>query len=79
MAITSAISPKAKETMWIKFDEIWKDEAFTESVQNCFYITKDVCSWFLFTLQQTIAKRLFTDSKPSYTITELSTEEKHTF
>ncbi|XP_065059624.1 uncharacterized protein LOC135687095 [Rhopilema esculentum] len=78
MATTSAISPNAKETMWVKFDEIWKDEAFTESVQNSFYITKDVCSWFLFTLQQTIAKRLFTDKKPNDTITEISADEKHT-
>ena len=78
MATTSAISSKAKETMWVKFDEIWKDEALAESVQNSFYITKDVCSWFLFTLQQTIAKRLFTDSKQIDTITEISPDEKHT-
>lgn len=78
MATTSAISPKAKETMWVEFDQIWKDEAFTESVQKSFDITKDICSWFLFTLQQTISKRIFTDTKPDDTITEMSVDEKHT-
>ena len=67
MATTSTISPKAKEAMWVKFDEIWKDEAFTESVQKNFGITKDVCSWFLFMLQQTIAKRFIADKKPDDT------------
>ena len=78
MATTSAVSPKAKETMWVKFDEIWKDEAFTESVQENFGITKDFCSWFLFMLQQTIAKRFIADKKPDDTITKLSVDEKHT-
>ena len=78
MATTSTISPKAKEAMWVKFDEIWKDEAFTESVQKNFGITKDVCSWFLFMLQQTIAKRFIADKKPDDTTTELNIDEKHT-
>ena len=78
MATTSTISPKAKEAMWVKFDEIWKDEAFTESVQKNFGITKDVCSWLLFMLQQTIAKRFIADKKPDDTTTELNIDEKHT-
>ncbi len=78
MATTSPISPKAKETMWVKFHEMWKDEAFPESLQNSFNITKDFCSWFLFMLQQTIAQRFFADRKPDDTVTEISADEKHT-
>ena len=78
MATTSTISQKAKEAMWVKFDEIWKDEAFTESFQKNFGITKDVCCWFLFMLQQTIARRFIADKKPDDTTTELNVDEKHT-
>ena len=78
ISTTSPISAKTKEAMWVKFNGLWVDGALTESLKKSFDITKDFCSWFLLTFQQTIAKRAFVERKPVVVATDLSADEQHT-
>ncbi|CAB4038146.1 Hypothetical predicted protein [Paramuricea clavata] len=42
--------------MWEEFNKIWTDENITKSIIDARGITSDFCSWFLFYLQQAVAK-----------------------
>jgi hypothetical protein len=46
----------AREAMWEEFNKIWTDENITKSIIDALGITSDFCSWFLFYLQQAVAK-----------------------
>ncbi|CAB4045284.1 Hypothetical predicted protein, partial [Paramuricea clavata] len=46
----------AREAMWEEFNKIWTDENITKSIIDARGITSDFCSWFLFYLQQAVAK-----------------------
>ena len=44
------------QAMWEEFNKIWTDENITKSIIDALGITSDFCSWFLFYLQQAVAK-----------------------
>eukprot|EP00794_Sanderia_malayensis_P004432 gene4432-5025_t len=70
-------SPQAKETMWMHFNRIWTDKAITDAIREALAVSKDFCSWFLFTLQRVISKKSFPETR-QVVPQKLTDDEKET-
>ena len=70
-------SPRAKETMWMHFNKIWTDKDITNAIREGLSVSKDFCSWFLFTLQQVVSKKSVPEAR-QVVPQELTDDEKDT-